>query len=236
MENMTYKIAVCDDLEADREYVASLAKNWALKTSRSVRIFFFSSSENFLFRYEDENDYDILLLDIEMGPMDGVQLAKKIRQTNQRVQIVFITGFPDFMAEGYEVSALHYLMKPVNTEKLFAVLEKAVSNIAKQEKRLCITFDRHTEFVPLSKITYIEAQKQYVAVHTETLEHRMKASLGDTEKELDEYFFKCQRSFIVNLRHVLRIRSDCLELKNGAVVPISRGMAQKISKEIIRLF
>ena len=64
----------------------------------------------------------------------------------------------------------------------------------------------------------------------------MKASLADTEKELDEYFFKCQRSFIVNLRHVLRIGSDSVVLKNGAEVPISRGMAQKIGKEIIRLF
>lgn len=186
--------------------------------------------------YEDEDDYDILLLDIEMGAMDGVQLAKKLRQTNQAVQIVFITGFPDFMAEGYEVSALHYLMKPVSKEKLFEVLDKAARNLDKQEKRLLITFDRQTEFVPLSKITYIEAQKQYVVVHTEDREYRMKASLTETEKELDEYFFRCQRSFNVNLRHVLRINGDTVELKNGTLVPISRGMAQKIGKEIIRLF
>lgn len=236
MENMTYKIAICDDLETDREYVSSLVKKWAAETGRSIRISFFPSAESFLFHYEDENNYDILLLDIEMGTMDGVQLAKKLRQTNQAVQIVFITGFPDFIAEGYEVSALHYLMKPVSREKLFAVLEKAISNITRQEKRLCVTFDRHTEFIPLSKITYIEAQKQYVAVHTDTQEHRMKASLGDMEKELDEYFFKCQRSFIVNLRHVQRINNGCVELKNGDVVPISRGLAQKIGKEIIRLF
>lgn len=233
---MRYKIAICDDCEADRQYIAGLVQEWAAKTGHIAGIAFFSSAENFLFHYEDENDYDILLLDIEMGEMDGVQLAKKLRKTNQTMQIVFITGFPDFMAEGYEVAALHYLMKPVQTEKLFTVLGRAVYNLAKQEKCLRITFDRQTEFVALRSITYIEAQRQYVVIHTDTREYRMKASLTDTKKELDDYFFQCQRSFLVNLCHVWRIHGDFVELKNGTQVPISRGMAQKIGKEMIRLF
>lgn len=127
------------------------------------------------------------------------------------VQIIFITGFPDYMAEGYEVSALHYLMKPVVEEKLFTVLDRAIINIVK-------------------------AQKQYVAIHTGDKIYRMKASLSDTEKLLDEYFFKCQRSFLVDLRYVKRILQTHVVLKNDEEVPISRGMAGKIGKEIIRLF
>ena len=233
---MNYKLAICDDSDTDRQYVSGLVNQWAANAGHTVQISTFISAENFLFLYAEKKDYDILLLDIEMGTMDGVMLAKCIRKENELVQIVFITGFPDFMAEGYEVSALHYLMKPVAREKLFAVLDKAAQNLNKNEKQLCISFDRQTEFIPFSKITYIEAQKQYVAVHTDAREYRMKASLADTEKELDEYFFKCQRSFIVNLRHVLQIGSDHVVLKSGTEVPISRGMAQKISKEIIRLF
>lgn len=233
---MAYRAAIVDDSETDAEYVGSLLKAWAQDRQTDVYAERFDSAESFLFRYADEKAWDILLLDIEMGAMDGVQLAKKLRQTDQAVQLVFITGFSDFMAEGYEVSALHYLMKPVRKEKLFAVLDRAAENLGKQEKRLRVAFDRQEEWLPLSRITYIEAQKQYVVVHTDAREYRMKASLADTEKELDEYFLKCQRSFVVNLRCVLRINSDCVELKNGAVVPISRGMAQTIGKEIIRLF
>ena len=233
---MAYRVAIVDDSNIDAEYVQNILEDWAQDRQAGVQAQRFVSAENFLFHYADDKAWDILLLDIEMGDMDGVSLAKRIRQENELVQIVFITGFPDFMAEGYEVSALHYLMKPVAKEKLFAVLDKAAANLGKNEKQLAISFDRQTELVPLSKITYIEAQKQYVVVHTDTLEYRMKTSLADTEKELDEYFFKCQRSFIVNLRHVLRIGSDSVVLKNGAEVPISRGMAQKIGKEIIRLF
>lgn len=233
---MAYRVAICDDSEMDTAFLRDILNRWAAQRQTAVRVEAFSSAERFLFQYAEDKDFDILLLDIEMDGMDGVTLAKRVRQDNERVQIAFITGFPDFIAEGYEVSALHYLMKPVSKEKLFAVLDKAVGNLGKQEKRLCVTFDRQTAFIPLSRITYIEAQKQYVAIHTDTQAYRMKASLADTEKELDEYFFKCQRSFIVNLRHVLRIGCDSVVLKNGTEVPISRGMAQKIGKEIIRLF
>ncbi len=233
---MKYKIAICDDSNVDSQYVLNMVNRWATSANHVVHTETFTSAENFLFHYADEGDYDILLLDIEMGAMNGVDLAKTIRKINDAVQIVFITGFPDFIAEGYEVSALHYLMKPVLEEKLHVVLDKAAANLAKTEKRLCITFDRQIDYIPLSQVTYIEAQKQYVVIYTDGKTYRMKSSLADAEQQLDEYFFKCQRSFIVNLQHVKRIKSDCVVLKNDEEIPISRGMAEKIGKEIIRLF
>lgn len=135
-ENMTCNIAICDDSAADREWIASLTQVWAEQTDAAVRLAEFTSAENFLFRAQDEDPFDILLLDIEMGAMDGVTLAKKIRQNNDTIQIVFITGYSDYIAEGYEVSALHYLMKPVKPEKLFSVLNRAVEKLRKNEKVL----------------------------------------------------------------------------------------------------
>ena len=233
---MNLKIAVCDDEPKQIEYLTNLVSSWGTQNSHICVIDTFPSAEAFLFDYAEDKNHDILLLDIEMGTMNGVDLAKTIRQTNDTVQIIFITGFPDFIAEGYEVSALHYLMKPVSEEKLHAVLDKAAANLAKSEKRLCITHDRQTDFIPLSQITYIEAQKQYVDIHTENETYRMKASLSEMETKLDEYFFRCQRSFVVNLRYVMRVKNDCVVLKDTSEVPISRGMAEKIGKEIIRLF
>lgn len=233
---MNYKISVIDDNSADTEYVAALVTRWAEAAGHSLKISTFPSAEAFLFQYEEEQDVDILLLDIEMKEMNGVDLARRIRQGNDGVQIVFITGYPDFIAEGYEVSALHYLMKPVSREKLYAVLDKAASNLAKTEKRLCVTYERRTDFVPFSQILYVEAQRQYVLIHTFGETYRMKRSFAETVDELDEFFFKCQRSFCVNLCHVAQIKSSCVLLKNGEEVPVSRGMAEKIGKEMIRLF
>lgn len=233
---MYYKISIIDDNLADTKYVSDLVNHWADAARHEAHIFTFPSAEAFLFQYEEEKDFDILLLDIEMGEINGVDLAKKVRLENDAVQIVFITGYPDFIAQGYEVAALHYLMKLVTEEKLREVLYRAAANLEKSERRLCVTYDRSTELVPFSQILYVEAQKQYVLIHTFCETYRMKQSFGKVLEELDEFFYKCQRSFAVNLSHVKRIQSNSVLLKNGEEIPISRGMAEKIGKEMIRLF
>ena len=235
---MDYSVAIVDDVLQDREYIAGLVYQWAQEKGHTVTLKTFPSSEAFLFAREESKKTEMLLLDIEMGAMNGVELAKELRQVQKdtMLQLVFITGFPDFIAEGYEVDALHYLIKPVVPAKLFSVLDKAVTNLAKVEKHLRVTYDRRMDFIPLSKIYYIEAQRQYVLIHAEDGEYRMKTSLAETKGALDEYFFQCQRSFLVNLRHVTQVKNGCVILKNGIEVPIGRGMAEKVGKEIIKLF
>ena len=133
---MKYKVAICDDSDADRRYIMNMVRSWASAAAHEVQIDGFPSAESFLFRYAGESDYDILLLDIEMGAMDGVTMAKELRKSNDTVQIIFITGYSDYISEGYEVAALHYLMKPVKEEKLCLVLDRAAEKLAKNERIL----------------------------------------------------------------------------------------------------
>ena len=104
---MAYRVAIVDDSKTDAEYVQSLLGAWAQDRQAGVQAQRFTSAENFLFHYADDKNWDILLLDIEMGAMDGVTMAKRVRQDNEAVQIVFITGYSDYIAEGYEVAALY---------------------------------------------------------------------------------------------------------------------------------
>lgn len=134
---MTYKIAICDDMEQDAQYIAAAVKKWAEQANVYADIHAFRSAEGFLFDYAAHKDYDILLLDIEMPSINGVELAKRVRRENEAVQIIFITGFPDFMAEGYEVSALHYLLKPVSFDKLSKVLNRAGRQAAQNRQNGC---------------------------------------------------------------------------------------------------
>ena len=131
---MKYKIAICDDSDADREYVLNMVNRWAAGAGQVVHTDTFTSAENFLFHYAEESDYDILLLDIEMGDMDGVTMAKQLRKNNDIVQIVFITGYSDYISEGYEVAALHYLRKPVKEENPCLVLDRAAENLQKMKR------------------------------------------------------------------------------------------------------
>ena len=162
---MNYKIAVCDDSDIDREYLTRLLNQWAEKEHHSIRISGFCSAENFLFHYAEENDFDILLLDIEMGAMDGVTMAKKLRRENDTIQIIFITGYSEYIAEGYEVAALHYLMKPVKEEKLFSVLDRAVGKLAGNEKALHLEMGSEMVRIPVYQIRYADVMGNYVTIH-----------------------------------------------------------------------
>ena len=89
---MEYAVAICDDSDADRHSIGVMVRRWAEASGNSVQIADFPSAESFLFEYSEKKDYDILLLDIEMGAMDGVTMAKRLRGENDTVQIIFITG------------------------------------------------------------------------------------------------------------------------------------------------
>ena len=229
---MTYKIAVCDDSNADASFVAELLSRWAKDRSVAATVHLFASAESFLFRYAEDKDWDILLLDIEMGAMDGVTMAKRVRQENEAVQIVFITGYSDYIAEGYEVAALHYLMKPVNQDKLFAVLDRALEK-RKQEER-CLNLEAYGEMVriPFYEIRYLDVSANYVTVHAKA-DYTVKRTLGDFEKELDDRFCRVGRSMILNLKCIQRVTKKEVRLSDGMVLPLPRGAYEPLNRAII---
>ena len=231
-EDMHYRIAVCDDSDADRQYIAALAARWAEGAGHTVQITAFSSAEEFLFRYAEKSDYDILLLDIEMGEMDGVTMAKKLRRENDAVQIVFITGYSDYISEGYEVAALHYLMKPVREEKLRAVLDRAAEKLSRNEKVLYFETGGEMVRVPVRQIRYAEVFGNYVTIHART-DITVKMTLGELEKRLDGRFYRVGRSAIVDLTRISRVTRTEIRLNDGTAVPLPRGAYDGVNRAII---
>lgn len=234
VKDMNYKLAICDDSEADRQYVLSMVRRWAAEAGHTVQIDAFSSAESFLFHYAGERDYDILLLDIEMGAMDGVSMAKQLRRDNDTVQIVFITGYCDYISEGYEVAALHYLMKPVKEEKLFSVLDRAAEKLAKNEKVLTIESGGEMVRVPIYQIRYADVFGNYVTIHAQT-DVTVKMPLGKLEKALDERFYRVGRSAVVNLTQISRVTKTEIRLSDGTVLPLPRGAYDGVNRAIINM-
>lgn len=231
---MNYKIAICDDSDADRQLIAGLVSSWGISTGHTVQISSFSSAENFLFHYAEKSDYDMLLLDIEMGEMDGVTMAKKLRRDNDTVQIVFITGYSDYILEGYEVAALHYLMKPVSEDKLFSVLDRAAEKLAKNEKVLNLKIGGEMVRIPIYQIRYAEVFGNYVTIHASD-DLTIKMTLSELEKELDDRFFRVGRSVIVNLTQIGRVTKAEIRLNDGAVIPLPRGSYEGVNRAIINM-
>lgn len=231
---MNYKIAVCDDSATDTQYISLLVKKWSETTGHGVQISTFSSAESFMFHYAEKKDYDILLLDIEMGEMDGVTMAKKLRKENDMIQIIFITGYSDYIAEGYEVAALHYLMKPVKKEKFYSVLDRAAEKLTKNEKVLLLENNGEMFRIPVYQIRYAEVSGNYVTVHA-LEDYRVKMTLSELENELDERFFRVSRSEIVNLTQISRVLKKEIKLNDGSCIPLPRGRYESVNRAIIQM-
>ena len=230
---MAYRVAIVDDSIKDAEFVHGILNSWADQRQVNIQAEVFPSAEAFLFRYAEDKEWDILLLDIEMGAMDGVTMAKRVRQDNEAVQIVFITGYSDYIAEGYEVAALHYLMKPVNKDKLLAVLDRAMEK-RKQEER-CLNLEAYGEMVriPFYEIRYLDVHQNYVTVHAKA-DYTVKRTLGDFEKELDDRFCRVGRGMILNLKYIQRVTKTEVRLSDGTVLPLPRGAYEPLNRAIIQ--
>ena len=226
------RIAIVDDSTQDSEYVQRIVSSWAESRELELQTLIFDSAEGFLFHYAEDKEFDMLLLDIEMGAMDGVTMAKRIRQTDEAVQIVFITGYSDYIAEGYEVEALHYLMKPVRQEKLTAVLDRALEKRKQNERCLNLELSGEMVRIPFYEIRYLDVLKNYVTIHGKE-NYTLKRSLGDFEKELDERFFRVGRGMILNLKHIRRVTKTEVHLSDGTVLPLPRGAYESLNRAII---
>ena len=229
---MAYRVAICDDSNTDAGYVRSILNSWAVTRQVSVQVETFASAESFLFHYAEDKAYDILLLDIEMGAMDGVTMAKQVRKDNATVQIVFITGYSEYIAEGYEVAALHYLMKPVKEDKLFAVLDRALEKQKQNERCLNLELSGEMVRIPFYEIRYLDVHQNYVTIHGKQ-DYTIKRTLGEFEKELDDRFHRVGRAMILNLKYVQRVTKTDVHLSDSTVLPLPRGAYEPLNRAII---
>ena len=229
---MAYRLAVCDDSPEDARFVAELARAWASARGVALHTEIFPSAEAFLFRYGEDQRYDLLLLDIEMGGMDGVELARRLRRENETMQIVFITGYSDYIAEGYEVAALHYLMKPLKEEKFFSVLDRAVEKLRSSERVLTLHLPGEIRRIPLYQIRYLDVRLNYVTVHARE-DIAVKMPLSRLTALLDERFYQVGRSLTVNLYCISRVTRTEILLQDGTALPLPRGAYEGVNRAII---
>lgn len=230
---MEYRIAVCDDEQSQLQSLTKKLSLYAEAHHVSFHIDTYLSAEAFLFAFEENRNIDLLLLDIEMAEMNGIELAKKIRLNNETIQICFITGYPDYMNQGYDVEALHYLIKPVSTDKLFNVLDRFMKAIETQPRFFLFSVGKEVVRVYEKELFYGEAQGHYIVLHTKQGELKLRVTMPELENQLGEGFFRASRSFVVNLRYVTRITKTDIVLENGTAVPLGKGLFDQANTALI---
>ena len=233
---MEIKIAICDDEHQQTEYVKMLVNKWADENNIKINISMFDSAENFKAALNDGKVYDILLLDIQMGGQNGVELAKEMRFSGDKTPIIFITAITDYISEGYDVSALHYLIKPINTDKFYTVLDKAVKNLTKSNNAIFISADDGDIRVLIDDIIYIESFDHFLEVVTVHEKLTVKIPMYELEKQLSNSFIRCHRCYIVNLKYVRKITRTEIILDSNATIPLSRRLYADVNRAMIKYF
>ena len=219
------RIAICDDEKVYRDYLGTYVQEWASDHQIKCPIIYFENSEQFYFRWCEEQDIDLLLLDIQMGSQNGVELAKKIRETNRKLQIIFITGLSEYVCEGYRVDALNYLIKPIEKDKLFECLDKAKERNHSQGEKLLLETREGLAGVHVEDIWYIEAYSHSCIVQTKEKAFEVKQGIGSFEarEKMKKNFVRCHRSYIVNIERVFHITKNTIILDDKKEIPLSRN-------------
>lgn len=217
----TMKIAICDDdLVLNRKLHQFIFETYH---DIDLRIDEYRSGEEFLQKISTSKlTYDLLLLDIEMDKVNGITVAKELKQLSPKTFVVFITSHDEFATVGYEVSAFRYLIKPINKNKLIEAIEAAKEELLSIKS---ISFqNKDGEYIiPLNDILYFEAQNQEVLVSTAEQQLLHRGNLNDYEQRLSqEGFYRVHRSYLVNLRFVKSYSKIEIIPNGGQTIPLSR--------------
>ena len=232
------KIAVCDDELSQSQLLESYVRAWSQERGEPCTVRLFPSGEAFLFQWEEEKDWAVLLLDIQMPGLDGLELARKLREAGSVLPIVFITGLPDHMDQGFELEALHYLIKPIRREKLFSCLDRAVKRGRREPFLLLDTADGQELRVLQREIAAVEAAgRRALVTFGQEGAVEVKASFQSILAQLaPSDFVQCHRSYAVGLRHVHRLGKDQLTLDSGQVIPVSRRLFPQVNAAFVNFY
>jgi two-component system response regulator LytT len=217
-----YRIVICDD---DPQLCASLQdylEKMGRESGQSWRISVFYSGEELLAAWSD--DTDILLLDIQMGAVSGMDVARQLRTKSKHVCIIFITAMTQYAVEGYEVHAFGFLKKPVGYERFRHVMEEALHVAAARADRV-FSLRRGAEIKQISagEILYIEACGHEIRVVTEKETLLAGSSLSEFEEQLQgRGFFRCHKGYLIHFAYIKKIDQRSVTMTNGEEIPLSK--------------
>lgn len=233
------RIGICEDDMTQKEYLVKEIEGYYREIGSSVKISAFGSAEELLFQYPDNLPFDCVILDIKMKQMDGMKLAERIRKTDARMKIIFITGDRDYVFDGYKVGAVRYILKPYKRQDLVEALECINDSVeaALTEEAVYLNYQGGSLKLVKSDILYVQVQGHYIDIYTTGENYNYKESMANLRKTLsDSYFVMANRSVLINLQHVERItRTQCL-LDDGSLVAVSRGAYEGLNRAFLEYY
>lgn len=217
------KIAIVEDDVTYSDQLTEYLHRYEAECTESFDISTFTDGNAIVEGYHSQ--FDIILMDIEMRFMDGMSAAEIIRGIDKEVVIIFITHTPQYAVRGYAVEALDYILKPVSYFAFSQRLGRAIARMKKREqKSVIISVKGGSVRLSANSILYIESQGHDLIYHTTSGEYISSGTMKESEEALREiHFFRGSKWYLINLQQVKGLEDGCARLKNGELVPLSRG-------------
>ena len=236
MEN--YKVGLCDDekrlLKINNHYMKQIDEEYEEFTLELVN---FMAGKDII-EYIKKEPLDIAILDVDMIGMDGMEVAKHLKEVNEDIVIFFITGHSEFAVEAFDVDAIGYVMKPVDKDKLERTLLKAVAKVKElkskeKQRELVITVSNLKKRIPVDDILYIERVQTQCVIVTRKEEYHVYDTITDLIDKVGEGFVRASQSFILRVSEITKVTYKEATLKNGLVVSLGRGFTKEVKKAFL---
>jgi len=228
------RIAICDDEPVMAQEIAGhLSRYMEGKHKAAYSVRSFANGRSLL---GSDCNFDLIFLDIQMEHPDGMETARMLRRRGNHSLLVFVTVLKECVYDAFEVEAYDYLVKPLEGEHFSRTMDRAVKALEQRTaKRIMIRRGTSCEVIPLAEIVYCEVQGRKIYIHQSDgriIDHYEK--LDDFERRVDGRFFRCHRSYLVNLDCVRGSHAGRVTLSQGGQIPVSRLREQELAKALLR--
>lgn len=222
------RIGLCDDDKGYMEELTDMVRQWAKENKLKIELFSCDNGDKLLAQ-STASHMDIVILDIVMPLLNGMDTARELRAQDTAVKLIFLTSSPEFALESYEVKAQDYLLKPVSYDRLREALDACCQMLRAEPKNMVLKTSFGFQKLYFGDVEYAEAQNKRVVFHLRTgREVDTPEPLHSLEDKLvsEDGFFKCHRSYLVYLPNVDHFNSTEIIMRSGRCVPIARGYAK----------
>lgn len=232
-------IAICDDESQERECIKDLLVKYSVKRKIELNIDLYSSGNEIIEKYV-KGRYEVIFMDVEMGDSDGIITADMIRKLpDHDVNIMYVSNYPEYMQQSFDVRAAQFLLKPVRYELLEAKIDKLFEYMNEEKiEKICFQNAKDIYILNIPDILFIKTEKilgsnSDLRIVTAREDIIIKGKLKSVESQYGKDFIMPNRSVLVNINHIIKMLRNKIELDNGEIITISRKRATEIKPIVI---
>lgn len=226
------RIAIVEDEPTERDRIKVYLEEIAQEDQTQFDIEQYSSGMAFVM--SGMKDYDLVLMDIDMPNLNGIETAKALRKVDQSATLIFVTNMAQYAISGYEVNAFDFILKPVNRYSFAIKIKRAISRTAKKnDNAIQIKMDGTIFLVHMYQIMYLEVDGHYVIFHTTQGDYKEYTTLKLAQKRINSsHFVQCNQSFLINMKYIESVSRESVTV-GGTVIYISRKMKTEFMNAVL---